>query len=80
MRFGDMQILYLQGTVSSGSEKRIDFPYIFRDDQYTISVTGNYGSVINIAKKYKDCVFLNVGGSGSYNTGKYEIIAIGKWK
>lgn len=80
LRFGDLQILHLQGTVMSGNEKKISFPYIFKDDQYAVTVAGNYGSTVSIANKYKDCVYINVAGIGSYNTGKYEVIAIGKWK
>ena len=80
LRFGDMQNLFLQGAVVSGDSKKIAYPYIFKDDQYAVAITGNYGSKLNIANKYKDCIYLNVEGNGSYNTGKYELIAIGKWK
>ena len=80
IRIDDIQILFLSGSISSGAEKRIDFPQFFLDKNYAVTVSGNYGSALNIANKYNDCIFLNVAGSGAYNTGKYEIIAIGKWK
>ena len=80
IRFGNIQILFLQGSLTSGSERRIDFPKPFLDKSYSITISGDYGSTLNIANKYKDSVFLNVAGNGAYNTGKYELIAIGKWK
>jgi hypothetical protein len=75
-----MQILHLQGTLSNGDARQVKFPYIFSDATYSLIVEGNYGSTVDVNNKYKDCCYLNIKGKDGYNTGKYEIIAIGKFK
>lgn len=80
LRFGDLQILHLQGTLTAGDARKVQFPYIFVDDTYSLIVGGNYGSTVDINNKYKDCCYLNIRGKNGYDTGKYELIAIGKFK
>lgn len=80
LRFGDLQILHLQGTLSNGDNIKIQYPYIFSDTNYSLIVGGNYGNTIDISSKYKDCCYLNINGKNGYNTGKYELIAVGKFK
>lgn len=80
LRFGDLQILHLQGTLPQGNNVKIQYPYIFSDTNYSLIVGGNYGSTIDISNKYVDCCYVNISGKSIYDTRKYELIAIGKFK
>lgn len=80
MRFGNIQIVFLQGKVTPGELKQIDFPMNFVDNSYTVTVNGDYGSNIYITNKYNGNIIVNARPNDGYNTGKFEVIAIGKWK